>query len=186
MSTSEPRHTAGGWYVVGAGLMACATAIAITGFMQMNDAVGGLQRVVMPGRADVTLAAGRATIYAETRSVVGGRSYALAEATRFTCTLARESKPIELRPPRAHVTYSFGDYAGENAFDVDIPAPGTYTLDCTAPSTVVLAIGGGVGAWIVVALVGGLVPGLAGLAVILVVFLKRRAQMRRRARSSQA
>jgi hypothetical protein len=147
----------------------------VTGFVQMRDTVGSMQRVVMPARTEVTLAAGRSTLYVESRSVVNDTPYVVDGDVPLECTLqASSGSTLELQQPRARVTYNAGDFAGRNAFDIDVPAPGTYTLDCKAPRQFVLAIGGGIGAWLVVALVGALVPGLAGLVVLVVVFVKRR------------
>ena len=42
-----------------------------------------------------------------------------------------------------------------------------------------LSVGGGIGAWFIVALVGALMPGLAGLIVILVITIKRRRWFKR-------
>jgi hypothetical protein len=49
-----------------------------------------------------------------------------------------------------------------------------------------MAIGGGVGAWIVVALIGGLVPGGLGLATFIVTLVKRSGQKRRAAAAARA
>lgn len=175
-SIAPPRRTAAGFYFVGIGLVGSALAIVLMGFSQMTDSVSGLQRAVMPGRTEVTLAAGRTTIYLEHRSVVNGVPYEL-KPDRILCTFAdAQRKPLELNQVMGRTKYSYGDYAGRSVFDVSIPAPGTYTIECTGSG--VIAVGGGVGTWIVVAVVGGLVPGLGGLALCLVVFLKRRRQAR--------
>jgi hypothetical protein len=55
-------------------------------------------------------------------------------------------------------------------------APGTFAIECTG--TGAIAVGGGIGAWIVVAIVGGMLPVLAGLGLAIPVFIKRRRQKR--------
>ena len=174
------RRTAGGWYLVGIGLIGSAIAIAVTGFAQMASTVEGMRRVEMPGRAELILSGGLSTIYFEPRSSIDGRALDAPEDLRFSCTLEDANhRSIELRPPRATVTYSFGDYTGRSVFDFEAP-PGTLALACTGPSKFAVAVGGGIGAWIIVAIVGGLVPGLGGLAMIIVVFVKRRSAVRHR------
>jgi hypothetical protein len=176
-SPTEPsrdlrRRTAAGWYFVALGLIGCGLAIGMTGFFQMADSVRGLQRSTMPGKTEVTLAAGRTTIYVETR--VDGVEHV---ADNLQCRMLDGSgKPIELRTANGKVSYSFGGYAGRNAWDVDIMAPGTFAIECSGKGAI--AVGGGIGAWIVVALVGGLVPVLGGLGLAIPVFFKRRRQKR--------
>ena len=168
------RRTAAGLYFVGLGLIGSALAIALIGYSQMSDSVRGLQRTKLPGRAEVTLAAGLTTVYVEHRSLANGAPVEVATADA-TCTMTdAQGKPMSLAPTKGNVTHAFGDYAGRRIYDVSIAAPGIYYLDCTG--TGVLAVGGGLGAWLVVAIVGGLVPGLAGVILCIVVYLKRRRQ----------
>ena len=166
------RRTAAGWYFVALGLVGCGLAIGLTGFFQMADSVRGLQRSTMPGTTEVALAAGRTTIYIENR--VDGVEHPTAD---LHCRMLDGSgKPFELRAATGKVTYSFGGYAGRNGWDVDIMAPGTYTIQCTGQGAI--AVGGGIGAWIVVAIVGGMLPILGGLGLAIPVFFKRRRQIR--------
>ena len=170
----QRRRTAGGWYLVGMGLIGSALAIAITAFAQMGSTVEGMRRFVMPGRAELMSSDGLTTIFFERRSSVDGRQVDSPEDLRFACTIEDANhRPIELRQPHATVSYAYGDYAGRSVFDFD-GVPGKVTLACTGPSPFALAVGGGVGAWIIVAIVGGLVPGLAGVFVLVFVFVKRR------------
>jgi hypothetical protein len=166
------NRTAAGWYFVAMGLIGCGLAIALTGYFQMADSVRGLQRSTMPGTTEVALAAGRTTIYVETR-VDGIEQRSENLDCRF---LDGSGKPLELRPAKHDVSYSFGGYAGKKAWDVDIMAPGTFTIECSGKGAI--AVGGGIGAWIIVALVGGLLPTLGGLGIAIPVFFKRRRQIR--------
>ena len=166
------RRTAAGLYFVGIGLIGSAIAIALIGYSQMADSVRGLQRTKLPGRAEVTLAAGLTTVYVERRSIANGVPLEVASADATCAMTDAGGKPMPLAPTKANVTYAFGDYAGRRVYDVSIAAPGIYYLDCTGAG--MLAVGGGIGAWFVVAIVGGLVPGLAGFVLCLIVFLKRR------------
>jgi hypothetical protein len=178
---TERRPTSRGWYLVAVGLIGCALAIALTGYFQMADSVRGLQRVEMPGRTNITLAAGLTTVYFESRSEVNGQVYELEDA-EVACRLADgRGEAVALEPVTARIRYTFASYRGRAIYHAQIPAPGDYTLDCKDTDAIpryVLAIGGGIGAWIVVAVVGGVIPGLGGIAVALVVFLRRRRQLR--------
>jgi hypothetical protein len=176
----ERRRTAGGWYLVGIGLIGSALAIAITGFAQMGSTVEGMQRVAMPGRADVTIAGGRSSIYFEEHSVVADVAIDAPADLQPACTLevAETHAPVALEPPRSPVTYHYGDYSGRSLHDFDPGLARSFTITCTGSTKYVLALGGGIGAWFIVAAIGGLVPGLAGLIVIAIVFFKRRAQAR--------
>jgi hypothetical protein len=178
------RRTAAGLYFVGLGLIGSAIAIALMGYSQMADSVSGLQRTKLPGRAEVTLAAGLTTVYVEHRSVVNGVPVEVPTAAA-TCTMTdAQGKPMALAPTKGNVTHSFGGHAGHRIYDVSIAAPGVYYLDCTGAG--VLAVGGGLGAWLVVAIVGGLVPGVAGIVLCVIVFLKRRRQLTGRGVSGSA
>jgi hypothetical protein len=164
-----------GWYLVAFGLIGTALAIAITGFMQKGTAINGLQRVVIPGRAQLTLASGRSTIYVETRSIAGGHVFPDAPEVPFQCSLSDiNDAPVKLDPPHGSTSYDYGDYAGRAAFDIEVPNPGYYTLGCTADRQLVIAVGGGLTASVLVAIIGGAIPGLTGVVLFLVVFVKRR------------
>lgn len=175
------KMTPRAWYLVAGGLFMVAVAIAGTGVSQFMSTVEGMHRVAMPGREMIILPAGRSTLYVEHRSVVGGEARAVAEAMSFRCGLKDPSgAPLELQAPVSKVTYSLGGYAGRNAFDVQVPMAGEYVLECQAQGEgrFAMAIGQGVGTWIVVGLVGGLVPGMLAVLVFLIVLLKRRKQAR--------
>jgi hypothetical protein len=162
------------WYLVAGGLLMIGVAIAATGISQSISTVEAMYRVVMPGRAEIVLPAGGTTLYAESRSVVDGKAYAVDGEPDFHCGIADPAgKALPLERASSKVTYSFGGYQGRNVFDVDVAVAGTYVLSCEGPRPFTLAIGRGVGTWIVVAVVGGLVP--AGLAVLvfLIVLIKR-------------
>jgi hypothetical protein len=160
------RRASAGLYFVGVGLIGCALAIALTGYSQGTDAVRGLQRAEMPGRAEVTLAAGRTTVYLEGDG-------------QIRCAMVDNAgNDVGLRAATGKVRYSFGGRRGRNGFDVDIMAPGTYVVTCTGDA-MTIAVGGGIGAWLVVAIVGGLVPGMAGIGLCLFVFIARRRYARR-------
>jgi hypothetical protein len=176
----ENRPTSRGWYLVAFGLIGTAIAIAITGFMQMKEVVVTMQRRVMPGKAEIALAPGKSTLYFEQRSVIDEVEYVNDSPVQFTCSVRdANGKAVPLEKPLANVSYSAGDFKGHNVYDMQITSPGIYTLECTGPTKFVLSLGGGIGAWLVVALAGGLMPGTAGLIVIVVVTVRRRRWFKR-------
>lgn len=185
-TTVPERPTSRGWYLVAFGLIGTALAIAWTGFNQMREVVETMQRREMPGSHEVTLPGGRATIYYEARSRLKERTFDTPSNLAFGCHLARlDGKPHPLIPITAKVKYTSGDFSGRAVFDVEVVAPGSYTLTCDGQEPYVLAIGGGIGAWVIVAIVGGLMPGLAGLGVIVLVTVKRRRWFARAARDGR-
>lgn len=175
MDDTPDRPASRGWYLVSFGLIGIAIAIAFTGFAQMSEVVVTLQRHPMPGSQEVALAGGRATIYYEYESSYDNKTYAAPADLPVTCTLKNlNDKPHPLETPPSKVTYSKGPYAGRNLYDVEVTAPGSYTLTCEGSQPFMISVGGGIGAWFIVALFGALMPGLAGLIVIVIVALKRR------------
>lgn len=172
------RMTSKVWYWVALGLIVPGLALVITAFGMLTSSIQGMHRVVMPGKAEIMLPAGRSTLYAERSSIVDGKAYRV-EGLRFRCAVTDPAgKEVPLVAPTSSVSYTTGSYAGENVFDLDIAEPGPYVLACDAPAPFVIAIGGGVGAWIVVMIVGAL-PIMAGVVIFIVALVKRRRQKRR-------
>jgi NADH:ubiquinone oxidoreductase subunit K len=171
MASLTPRT----WYLVGAGLMVSAVTMGIIAFGSMMNTIEGMRRVIVPGRVTITLPAGTSTLYAEQRSVVDGKTYDVDGEFRYRCGIEEKTRKVTFAPATGKVTYSIGDYAGHNAWDIDVPEPGDYILVCESEKQFVMAIGQGVGSAIVVAVVG-LVPFIIGLAMVLIVFFKRRRQ----------
>ena len=175
MSKLLPRT----WYLVAAGLMICAASIAIIAWTQMGSRVEGLQRVVMPGSAKLTVPAGVSTLYFERESVVEGKAYSTPGPFTYQCDFVEKGN-VELRPSPGKVSYSISGFSGRNAFDVDTKVAGDYTLQCSSQNNqqFVLAFGRGVGSAVVVAVVA-LFPFLLGVAGVLAIYLIRRKQLRR-------
>jgi hypothetical protein len=174
-----PELTTRVWYLVAAGLIISAVTMAGIAFSQMMSTIEGMQRVVMPGRAEITLPAGGSTLYAEQESRVNGTVYTVSESFQYRCGVEDpQGGKVALKGAASTVTYSIGGFSGKNAWDIDVPAAGTYALVCEGGEPFVIAIGRGIGAWIVVGLVG-LLPFFGGALIILLVFFKRRRQLRR-------
>lgn len=173
MANLTPRA----WYLIGVGLMISAVAMALVSFGSMRDTVGGMHRIVVPGRATITLPPGTSTLYAEQRSVVDGKHYDVGGGFAYRCGIDEQTRKLTFTKATGKITYSIGDFAGHNAWDIDVVEAGDYELVCESEKPFVMAIGRGVGSAIVVAIVG-LLPFFIGLTVILVVYLKRRKQLR--------
>jgi hypothetical protein len=175
------RITSKVWYLVAGGMILPGISLAVTAFMLLSSTIGDMHRVVMPGKTELMLPAGRTTLYAERRSSVDGKAYSQPEEQSFRCGVTDAAgNDMGLASAASNVSYSIGDYAGRSAFDLQLGQPGTYVLACEAPGPFVIAIGQGAGAWIVVAALGGLTT-FGGMILFLVVLLLRRGQKRRAA-----
>ncbi len=182
MSEIPDRPTSRGWYLVSFGLCGIAIAIALTGWNQMREVVVTLVRHPMPGSHEVALASGLATVYYEHRSTLENTDYSSPPDMVFHCTVKNlNGKVHAVQPVKSKASYTSGPYEGHAVFDIQVSAPGLYTLTCDGTQPYVIAVGGGMGAWFVVAIAGGSFPGLAGLIVIVVVTLKRRRWYKRQA-----
>ena len=182
MSDVPDRPTSRGWYLVSFGLCGIAIAIGLTGWNQMREVVATMQRQPMPGSREVALAAGLTTIYYERSSTFDNQDYSSPPEMPFTCTVKNlNGKVHPMLPAARKATYTSGPYEGRAVWDIQVSAPGLYTLTCDGTRPYMLAVGGGIGAWYMVAVAGALFPGLAGLTVILVVTLKRRRWHKRQA-----
>jgi len=177
------RMTSKVWYWVAAGLFLVGTSVVIMAAQMLQSAARNMPRVVMPGKAELVLPVGRSTLYVESNSLVDGKAYRADTAIRYRCSLSDETgKAVPLETSTVKSTYAGGDYAGESAFEVRIATAGTYTLACeSSADPFVIAVGGGVDAWIWVAGFGGGVPNGIAALVFLVVFFKRRRQKRAQA-----
>jgi hypothetical protein len=155
-------------YLFGGFLIAFAFAVAGLALSTAISTMEGMQRVRMPGTAHVLLPAGPSTLYVESE-----RDFAV------TCG----APGLELHVPTSRVRYSLAGYRGHNAYDVDLPLGGSFELVCRGDEPFVIAIGSGVGAWIVIAVLA-VIPLLGGIALVVVTFLRRRRATS--ARSSRA
>ena len=163
-------------YFFGGALLVIAAAVAWVGVSSGIATIKGMQRVAMPGTADITLPAGRSTLYVETHSRIGDTEIDSGSGDfRLHCSAAG----LQLEKPTSKVSYAMGGYQGHNAFDVVVNTGGHFTLACSSDGDrkFAIAIGTGVGAWIVVTVVA-IIPALAGIALLIVTILRRRRARR--------
>jgi hypothetical protein len=173
MANLTPRA----WYLIGVGLIISAVAMASVSFGSMLNTIEGMHRVVVPGRHTITLPAGTSTLYAEQRSIVDGKTYDVDGEFRYRCGIDEPRRKFTFTKATGKITYSIGDYAGHDAWDIDVVEAGDYMLVCESERQFSMALGRGVGSAIAVAIVG-LVPFILGILCIVIVFLKRRKQLR--------
>ncbi|HEY1556890.1 MAG TPA: hypothetical protein VGF94_18770 [Kofleriaceae bacterium] len=159
-------------YLFGGFLVLFAFTLFWIALSSATSTMEGMQRVAMPGTAEVALPAGPSTLYLETKSKIGDRVIDSGDgAFDVHCRLAG----LELDKPASHVSYSLAGYSGHNLFAVVVDAGGKYQLTCESDGgkPFAIAIGAGVGAWIVIAVLAVL-PLLGGLALLIVTFVRRR------------
>ncbi len=144
-------------YLFGGFLIAFAFAVAGLAWSSATSTMEGMQRVHMPGSARMSLPGGPSTLYVE-----ADRDFAVE------CS----APGLRLRPAKP-VTYSLAGYRGRSAYEVDVPVGGSFELQCRGEQPFVIAIGSGVGAWMVIAVLAA-IPLLAGLVLAIVTAVRRR------------
>lgn len=155
-------------YLFGGFLIAFAFAVAGLALSTATSTMEGMQRVAMPGSAEIVLPAGPSSLYAESE-----RDFAVE------CTAAG----LVLRRPPQPVTYSLAGHRGRKIYDVDVAQGGRYALACTGEAAFSVALGAGVGAWQVIAVLA-VIPLLIGIALLVATRVRRRRATS--ARSSRA
>jgi hypothetical protein len=144
-----------------------------------------MQRVVVPGSAEIALEeSGRHTIYHESRSVVDGRVYDVADVSGLTVELvsAETGESVPLDVPGANTTYELRGRSGRGVLTFEVDRPGAYRLSAEYPAgggpETVLAVGRGLGTRIAMTVVGAIALGLGSfllaVAIAVVTFVRRR------------
>ncbi len=181
------------WYYGLAGLVFVAgwVLFALFLFKNLSGLSDKLQQVVVPGNVELTLSQpGKYTIYYEYRSVVGTRIFSTAESLPgLECHLLSKAtgSSMPLSPVTASSSYTVGGRSGVAVLDFAIDRAGVYELSAGYPEgregpEVVLAIGQGFAARIVIAVFGGLAivfGSMAAAVVIAVITLIKRTKAKR-------
>lgn len=171
-------------------VVVAATGLATFAFLLVNGLTGltdGFTQVVVPGRAEVTLAEpGTYAVFYEYRSVVGNRVYSTqAQMPGLQCRLVSKATGVEipLSPSSMSMTYELGGRCGAAVFECEITAPGVHEFSAGYPEgesgpDVVLVIGRGFVKKLLFTIFGGIGTFFgsfiaAGL-ITLLIFLKRR------------
>jgi len=162
------------WYLLCLVPLAIGALAVVLSIEKLLDGIEQMPRVIVPGERTLALTAGDYIIYGETTSSVEGVSY-VSESFSVECKLtAPDGSAATLERPTGHTTYTIGGYEGRSLFETTLGKDGTYTLACSGDKRAVLAFGHGIGATILVIVLGAVGGFLGPGAVFLIVFLRRR------------
>jgi len=161
-------------------------------------------QVVVPGSSDITLSQpGKYTVFYEYQTMVGNRIYSTGEdipGIQVNLVSKESGDEIPLSSASVNRTYTVGSRSGIGLFDFAIDQPGTYELSASYPAVqgqqqspeIVLAVihssaveklFGTIMGTVAGALAIVFIPFVAGVAIIIITFIKRR-KARARARST--
>jgi hypothetical protein len=170
MSTSTGPGTLGYWLALL--FLLGGIGMAVVQFLGLSRRVESMNRVVMPGTAEVKLPQGETSFYIELRSRVDNQSVTY-QPGNFECAPS-DASAVKLSRPSGEVTYSFGEYSGERGFIATADRPAEISITCTGID-MVLAWGQDVTMGILAA-VGSAVLGV-GIAffLFLITWLRRRS-----------
>jgi hypothetical protein len=135
-------------------------------------AMDGMPRAAMPGRAELLVPAGQSTLYVEHHSHLDDREYEAPDELVVHCE-ARGMAGVVLTPAATPARYDQGGYAGRAAFDLTASAGGRVAVECDGAQPYVIAVGQGIGAWRVIALLA-ILPAAIGVGLLAVTFVRRR------------
>ncbi len=145
-------------YLFGGFLIVFAFAVAALAWTSATSTMEGMQRVKMPGTAEVVLPAGPSSLYAESE-----RDFAVE------CS----APGLALRTPPEPVRYELAGFRGRKLYDVDVATGERYQLACTGEAAFTIAIGAGVGAWQVIVLLA-VIPLVIGVVLVIATVVRRR------------
>lgn len=168
-----------------AGVVLLVGVIAFGAILYLGLSGLSMQRVVVPGTTELALdEPGRYTIYHESRSVMGGRVYDVADVSGLTVELvsAETGASVPLDAPGANTSYELRGRSGRAVLTFEVGRPGAYRLSADYPSgggpETVLAVGQGLGARIAMTVAGAIALGIGSLilatAIAVVTFFRRR------------
>ncbi|HYO46804.1 MAG TPA: hypothetical protein VEY33_08970 [Gemmatimonadota bacterium] len=176
-----------GYVFAAAVLAAGVVGFALVLFLGLSGL--SMQRVVVPGSAELALEEpGRYTIYHESRSVVDGRVYDVADVSGLTVELvsAETGESVPLDSPGANTTYDLRGRSGRGVLTFEVDRPGAYRLSADYPAgdgpETVLAVGKGLGTRIAMTVAGVIAIGIGSFllaaAIAVVTFVRRRRAIR--------
>ena len=152
-------------------------------------------QVVVPGSSDITLSQpGKYTVFYEYQTMVGNRIYSTGEdipGIQVNLVSKESGDEIPLSSAFMNRTYTIGSRSGIGLFDFAIDQPGTYELSASYPAVqgqqqspeIVLAVihssaveklFGTIMGTVAGALAIVFIPFVAGVAIIIITFIKRR------------
>jgi hypothetical protein len=110
-----------------AGAVLVIGAIGLTAILYLGLSGLSMQRVVVPGSGELVLdEPGRYTIYHESRSVMDGRVYDVADVSGLTVELvsAETGESVPLDAPGANTTYELRGRSRRGVHNLEIERPG--------------------------------------------------------------
>jgi len=154
--------------------IALTLAVAAAGFLAISvwrlyAAVADMPRIEASGTHVVELPAGDLIVFGETTE-------ATANASLRCVATDAAGAPLTLSSPDSRTSYDLGGYHGRSVFAMTVRASGAVTFACETDADVKLAIGSGMGARIVVAVVVAMLGGITASIVFFVTFMRRRRQ----------
>jgi len=160
----------------------------------MADEIPSIQ-VIVPGSSDITLSQpGKYTVFYEYQAMVGNRIYSTGEdipGIQVNLVSKESGDEIPLSSAFMNRTYTIGSRSGIGLFDFAIDQPGAYELSALYPAVqgqqqspeIVLAVihssaieklFGSIMGTVAGALAIVFIPFVAGVAIIIITFIKRR------------
>jgi len=159
-------------------------------FRNLNGLIDNLTRVIVPGKAEITLSdPGTYTIFYEYQSVLDNKLYSSREdLSGLECTINSKTSgsKIPISRPSRDLEYSFAGRKGISVLEFTVEKPGAYEFSCRHPEEqprIVLAIGyrfmDKLVGTIVVAMVIFLSSAAIGVAIALRIFFKRQEALKK-------
>jgi hypothetical protein len=196
---AQPIRPSRWWYGAATLIFVAGTALAVDWIARSIFWLdSGLQRVIIPGRGELTLQQpGDYQIYYEFRSVVGDRVFMTGEdVPELECHLGPKGSngKVELDPVAVTTNYDLGSRAGKAILGFRIDQPGDYTLSASYPHgrsgpDIVLAVSRGRAANLLFAVLGGIATASAAFAIAVIIVIAaamKRSKAKKLAQASQA
>ncbi len=122
-------------FLMGLAVCTVLTVYVYRGFVELG---ASFSRVVVPGKATITLAQpGSYTVFHERKSIMGNEIYTSSpeaiSGIRCIVKEAASGEEITLTPSSTNATYSLGSREGVSIFDFSIARGGAYEFACAFP-----------------------------------------------------
>ena len=163
------------WYLVGLLVLLGGVAWLVVGLVSVFSHVNSFARVAVPAGGQVSLDhSGGYVIYYEGPGAQSGR----IPAFQVRVTPASAGAAVRsLGTYNGSLTYSNGSHQGSAVLTIQVTHPGRFTVETPGgtglPAGSDLAFGDSFGGGLVASIVGGVLLILAGLAVLIVIFVIR-------------
>jgi hypothetical protein len=163
------------WYLVALLVLLAGVAWLVVGLLSLNSHIDSFPRVAIPAGGQITLDhSGGYVVYYEGPGAQSGR----IPAVRVRVTPASASAAVQsLTPYNGTQTYGIGSHQGIAVLTLQVTRPGRFTVETPGATAVPagsdLAFGDSIAGGILGPILIGVLLILAGLAVLLVIFIVR-------------